>query len=122
MWWWTIVGCFSDPLSAIAPVAEVPPAPEPAPLEVPTTPPMDGAKITGDGAPAEATAGSSGGGAVASGEPTAKPPAEYNPISVPQGPRESGGVKWEGVTKRGANAPLREANGSAEYEESFGKN
>lgn len=39
------------------------------------------------------------------------PPAGFQPISVPQGPREGGGVKWEGVTGRGQKyVPLPEPN------------
>lgn len=101
--WWALVGCFSDPLASIGlePVKAEPPPPAPAPLEIPTTPPMDGEKITGEGSapPPEAPAAGAGGGA-----PPAPPPAAFNPISIPQGPREEGGVKWEGVSKRGINA------------------
>jgi hypothetical protein len=129
--WWTLAACLTDPLASVGldPAASVPieaPPPEPAALEIPTTPPMDGAKITGEGAPSDEGGGGGGagggGGGVADGAPPPKPPSEYNPISIPQGPRQSGGVKWEGVSKRGANAPMREANGSAEFERSLGEN
>jgi hypothetical protein len=126
--WWTLAACLTDPLASVGldPAASVPieaPPPEPAALEIPTTPPMDGAKITGEGAPTDEAGSSGAGGAVVAGEdaPPPKPPSEYNPISIPQGPRQSGGVKWEGVSTRGSNAPVREANGSAEYEQNFGK-
>ena len=117
--WWTWIACMTDPLASvgIAPVAEGGAAP--ATLEVPTTPPMDGAKITGEGAaPAEAEVASTGAPAAA----PKPPPAEFNPVSVPQGPRSEGGVQWEGVNKRGTNAPLRPANGSLEYEKNAARN
>jgi hypothetical protein len=118
--WWSLVACLTDPLASVGLEPTAPRAeealPEPKELVIPTTPPMDGAKITGEGSQPEA-APSQGGASATAGE--VPPPVEYNPISIPQGPRQSGGVKWEGVSKRGSNAPLREANGSAEYEESL---
>jgi hypothetical protein len=98
--WWTWLACMTDPLAAVGvqPVAEIP---APAPVDVPTTPPMDGAKITG-----EAT--------VAADEPApapAPPPAAFNPVSVPQGPREEGGVQWEGVSKRGGGGTTPRGTG-----------
>jgi hypothetical protein len=102
----------TDPLAAmgVQPVAEIP-APAPASFEVPTTPPTDGAKITGEGS-------------VAADEPVvgaapapASPPAEYNPVSVPQGPRQEGGVQWEGVNKRDGGGAIRSNNGLIDPEE-----
>lgn len=96
--WWSLVACFSDPLASVGlePVKAEPPPPEPAPLEIPAAPPMDGEKVTGEAtAPEPASAG---------GAPPAGPPKEFNPVSIPQGPRQEGGVKWEGVVHRGANA------------------
>ncbi len=117
--WWTWLACMTDPLAAVGiqPVAEIPP-PAPATLEVPTTPPMDGAKITGEGAVAADEPVAAGGAAPA---PT-PPPAAFNPVSVPQGPREEGGVQWEGVSKRTGGGAPPGVNGSLEYEQRVGRN
>jgi hypothetical protein len=121
--WWVLVGCFSDPLESVglAPVTAAP-ASAPAPtLDVPTTPPMDGAKVTGEGATTAGDAegaGGGGGGATASGDAPPPPaPAAYNPISIPQGPRTEGGVKWEGVTKRGTGLEFKPNSRATEEQE-----
>lgn len=102
--WWTWLACMTDPLASVGvqPVAEIS---APAPVEVPTTPPMDGAKITG-----EATVAADEPAPAAAPAP-APPPAPFNPVSVPQGPREEGGVQWEGVSKRGGGGTTPRGTG-----------
>jgi hypothetical protein len=48
-----------------------------------------------------------GGVIEAAAEPAAPPPVaeKFNPISVPEGPREGDGVRWEGVKVKGATPP-----------------
>lgn len=91
-------GCSAE--EEVAP--PLPPAPEILPvvkerkLEIPTTAPTSGEDIAGGGVVADTPAV---GGAPTEG---AAPPPEdgFNPISVPQGPRDGGGVTWKGVKSK----------------------
>ena len=80
---------------APAPTVEVPQ--EPAPLVV-----IGAGAAVPEGPPVEAR------------PPAVVPPADgkFNPISIPEGPREGDGVRWEGVKTRGgapfAPGPARE--------------
>jgi hypothetical protein len=58
----------------------------PAPMQIPTTPPMSGEPIANGGVREAPAPGA--------------PPADardFQPVSTPQGPREGGGVKWDHV-------------------------
>ena len=88
-WWVLTSGCTGTPappaeeddtVQVIAPAA-------PHRLEIPTTPPMSGEPIATGGARADAP------------EP-GHPPADardFQPVSIPLGPREGGGVRWKNV-------------------------
>jgi hypothetical protein len=76
-----------EPVEAVAPAT-------PRPLEIPTTPPMSGEPIAGGGARADAPA-------------PGAPPADardFQPVSIPLGPREGGGVRWDNVKTPEGNA------------------
>jgi hypothetical protein len=99
-----LLGCGQDLLllgdvtglaSARPPDRLVLPAPAPvavAPVEVtPPAPLPDGTIPVVEGVEAVAAA--------------ATPPADFNPISIPEGPREGEGVRWEGVKAKGRAPP-----------------
>ncbi len=61
-------------------------------LEIPSTPPTMGEPIAEGGAKEVVPAPA---------------PEKWNPVSMPQGQREGGGVRWEGVKKKGPPSHLR---------------
>lgn len=96
-----LVGCGLLDLLEVQAPAPVVEAPEPeAPvelentLEIPDAPPTMGEAIAG-------------GGLKEAEEPKGRPPSEWSPVSMPQGQREGGGVRWEGVKRRGHPSHLR---------------
>jgi hypothetical protein len=101
-----VVGCTTDPLSALGLGAEVVMAPPPEPeLVIPAAPPASGPDIAAGGANEAADAAPRGAAAAAPSEPV-----KFDPISVPLGPRESS-VKWKGVSKRGEGRTVDMGNG-----------
>lgn len=102
MWLWLAVGgCRQDVLQGMAALTALEVSSRPAEAEVPVDAPSEvaapEAPPVGQGDPAaEPAAEGVPPGAPAGAPPVA--PAEFNPISVPEGPRESS-VKWEGVRR-----------------------
>lgn len=87
---WTVMlaGCFAD----LFPEAPVAPDTTPAPVaDVETEP--EKLEIPAQAGATTADVGSGGGEKEA-------PAVKWNPISIPQGPREGGGVRWEGVKRK----------------------
>lgn len=93
--WW-LVACQTDLLGNMG-LEPTMPAPSAQTTEVAAEP--EPAPSAEDVAPEPAPAAS----AEPAAEPAAAPPpapVEFNPISMPMGPREDGGVRWEGVSKK----------------------
>lgn len=79
------------PASLAAAVA----APEPLPIVAAELDPLPNGGLVEQGEP------------VAAGEAPPAAPVEFNPISIPEGPREGDGVRWEGVKAKGRSlAPI----------------
>jgi len=102
LWWLVTTGCTGTP--AAPPTEEEPvqvaaPTP-PRPMQIPTTPPMSGEPIANGGVRPDAPAAGA-------------PPADardFQPVSIPQGPREGGGVRWDNVRTAPSN-PVKLDNG-----------
>jgi hypothetical protein len=79
--------------------ARLPPAPEPVPAEAPTAE-VAAAEVAAAEVPPAA-------GSPAEEIPAVAPPSPttFNPISIPEGPREGDGVRWEGVKVKGRGSP-----------------
>ncbi len=93
------VGCgLLEPFVAEEPSTEIPASEAPVEvedkLEIPDTPPTMGDPIVE-------------GGLKEQEEPKGTPPSEWSPVSVPLGQREGGGVRWEGVKRKGYPSHLR---------------
>ncbi|MEQ1502220.1 MAG: hypothetical protein ABMB14_08310 [Myxococcota bacterium] len=91
--WLVLTGCQQDVLATLGSITGVP-AGE-APAEIPATPPQMGEPVSAPSATEEVAE------PVAAEPAPEPPPAKFDPISVPQGPREGDGVKWDGVRQRG---------------------
>ncbi len=117
MTWLLLLACQIDPLVAVGLDPALPPPP-PVEAAVPA------AETSPTGEVAVAEGAIPAGAAVADAEPgpegepdaevaSASSPVRYDPISRPLGPREEGGVRWEGV---GSKFEVQEVGGPASRE------